>query len=343
MREFDSKNFNAEAFGKYMAAIPDVKLNKLLESGAIVGNAELKALFSNQTGSFYGVIPYYGNLDQNEPDNYDGSTDITADSTTTYSQGVFAYGRAKAWTEKDFSYDITSGVDFMANIRAKLIKYWAGVDQDTLLAILKGIYAMTGAKNLEFVNAHTHDISGLEGEASMVGVTTLNTATQKACGDNKHAFRLAIMHSVVATNLENQKLLQYLKYTDAQGVERDLGLATWNGRLVIIDDSMPVVDGNYTTYVLGLGAIHREPLPVKVAYEMARDPKTNGGQDTLYSRKRNAIAVPCLSWLNKSVAGLSPTKAEIENGANWGLITDAKGAKVVDHKACAIARIISKG
>ena len=343
MREFDSKNFNAEAFGKYMAAIPDVKLNKLLESGAVTGNADLKALFANQTGSFYGVIPYYGNLDQNDPDNYDGVTDISADSTTTYSQGVFAYGRAKGWTEKDFSHDITSGVDFMANIRAKLMKYWANVDQDTLLAILKGIFAMTGAKNLEFVNAHTNDISGLEGEAAMVNATTLNTTTQKACGDNKHAFSLAIMHSVVATNLENQKLLQYLKYTDAAGIERDLGMATWNGRLVIIDDSMPVEDGKYTTYVLGLGAINREPLPVKVPYEMERKASVNGGIDTLYSRKRYAIAVPCLSWQNKSVAGLSPLKSEIENGANWGLITDSKGAKVVDHKACAIARIISKG
>lgn len=38
---------------------------------------------------------------------------------------------------KDFSYDITSGVDFLANVREKLIKYWYNVDQDTLLAILK--------------------------------------------------------------------------------------------------------------------------------------------------------------------------------------------------------------
>lgn len=362
-KQFDAKTFNEEAFGRYMAAIPDVKRNKLLESGAITGNTELRNLFANQTGSYFGTIPFYGNLAQTEPDNYDGKTDITADSTVTYQQGVFVYGRAKAWTEKDFSYDITGGVDFMGNVRDKLIKYWYNVDQDTLLAILKGIYSMTGSKNLEFVNAHTNDISELEGDAANVGPTSLNNTIQKACGDNKDIFSLAIMHSQVATNLENMNLLGYLKYTDAEGVERDLGMATWNGRIVIIDDTMPTElvevpesaegkgDGysylKYTTYVLGNGAINLEDIGAKKPYEMARDPKTNGGEDTLYTRKRKAVAVPGLSWLNASVASLSPTKAEIANGANWSLIHDgnatANKRTYYPHKAIAIARIISRG
>jgi hypothetical protein len=50
------------------------------------------------------------------------------------------------------------------------------------------------------------------------------------------------MHSVIATNLENLKLLAYMTYTDANGIERQLELATWNGRAVIIDDGMPTVD-----------------------------------------------------------------------------------------------------
>ena len=69
--------------------------------------------------------------------------------------------------------------------------------------------------------------------------TTLNTAIQKACGDAKGKFSMAIMHSVVATNLENLKLLAYMKYTDSNGIERDLSLATLNGRTVLIDDTMP--------------------------------------------------------------------------------------------------------
>ena len=48
------------------------------------------------------------------------------------------------------------------------------------------------------------------------------------------------MHSFVATNLENIKVLTYLKYNDGNGMEREIGIATLNGRLVLIDDGMPV-------------------------------------------------------------------------------------------------------
>ena len=53
MAKFDAKSFNEKAFGKYMSAIPNVKLNKLRESRAIVGDARLRDTFVNnsQTGT----------------------------------------------------------------------------------------------------------------------------------------------------------------------------------------------------------------------------------------------------------------------------------------------------
>lgn len=97
--------------------------------------------------------------------------------------------------------------------------------------------------NAAFVEAHTYDIAQAGAEHTddtmKMDATTLNSAIQKACGDNKQKFKLVYCHSAVATNLENLKLLAYLKYTDAQGIERDLEMGTWNGRLVIIDDSLP--------------------------------------------------------------------------------------------------------
>ena len=101
----------------------------------------------------------------------------------------------------------------------------------------------------------------------------------------------------------------------------------------------------YTTYVLGNGAINLEDIGAKVPYEMARDAAKNGGEDTLYTRKRKAVAVPGFSWTNKAVTSLSPTKAEIENPTNWELINDGSTStkKFYDHKAIAIARIISRG
>lgn len=371
--KFDSKSFNPVAFGKYVERMPAVKRNELVRSRALKGNEQIKEAFSSQTGTSYATIPMTGRIGGN-PVNYDGNTDITAEHLTTFERGVVVVGRAQSWEETDFATDITGGKNFMDEVGAQVAEYWDGVDQNTLLSILKGVFSMTGAKNVEFVSAHTLDITGLSGEdkdknpLNCVGASTLNTAIQRAGGDNKSRFSLAIMHSTVATNLENLKLLAYLKQTDSQGIERPLTLATWNGRSVLIDDSMPVEqveavagvgkegDDNYvapqpaytkyTTYVLGDGAFDYENIGAKVPYEMFRDPKTKGGKDLLYSRQRKVFAPYGITFTKKSVASLSPTDEELANGQNWALVNNGETGnklKTIEHKAIPIARIISCG
>lgn len=232
---FDNKVFNSEVFGKYVDTVSDLKRNELLKSGALNVRNDLRAMFPDQTGGHYAVIPMKAPIG-GDAVNYDGSTDITATSRMTYSQGMIVVGRAKGFTEKDFSYDITGGNDFLP-VASEVAHYWDNVDQATILSVLKGIFSMTGTKNAEFVNAHTTDISALE--TNVVGASTLNSAIQKATGDNKNIFTVAIMHSAVSTNLENLNLINYLKYTDSTGVERELQLGTWNGRIVLVDDNMP--------------------------------------------------------------------------------------------------------
>lgn len=356
MAKFDAKSFNPQAFGKYVERIPKTRKNELIKSGVLKGNKEIRDAFSSQTGTAYAILPMYGRIG-GSVQNYDGETDMVPQSSTTYERGVVVIGRMGSWVEKDFSTDITGGVDFMDNVAMQVSEYFEDVDQDTLLAILKGIFSMTGAKNLEFVNNHTLDITEEEGEKSFAGATTLNTAIQKASGDKKAKFTMAIMHSTVATNLENLQLLAYLKYTDVNGVQRDLTMASWNGRIVLIDDNMPVeevpaVEGQeaytkYTTYILGDGAIDYENIGAKVPFEMDRDPKTNGGQDTLYARQRKVFAPYGISYTKKSQAKLSPTDEELANGANWELVNDgasvSSNKKYIDHKQIYIARIISRG
>lgn len=241
MSVFDSKIFNGEVFGSYVDRVPRVKQNALVNAGVFRTRNDLRAMFGAQAGGNFATVPLYGLLD-GEPVNYDGGTNITNTSTKTYSQSMIVVGRAKAWKERDFSDDIT-GANYMENIAAQVADYWDDVDQDTLLAILKGVFAMTG--NNGFADKHTLDITG-EANA-MVNAATLNTATQKAVGANKGIFRVALMHSVVATNLENLQLLEYLKYTDASGMKRDLTMGTWNGRTVLVDDDMPAATGYYKT------------------------------------------------------------------------------------------------
>ena len=346
MAKFNSKTFNPQAFGIYVNKVPQLNKNELIKSKALRGNSEIRNAFSDQSGTAYAILPMFGLLD-GEPLNYDGQTNITATETNTFERGVVVVGRAKAWIETDFAEDITGGAGFMDSVAQQVSEYFDNVDQQTLLAILEGIYNMTGKENLEFVNNHTYNITEIDD--GMVEPATLNKAIQKAGGDNKNKFTLAIMHSEVATNLENLNLLSYLKQTDANGIQRDLTLASWNGRTVLIDDSMPVTEGSdgksvYTTYILGEGAFDYEDIGAKVPYEMDRNPAIKGGQDTLYARQRKCFAPYGISYVKKNQATLSPTNAELEDGSNWCLVNDgSETPKYINHKSIPIARIISKG
>ena len=401
MPYFDSKVFNGEVFQKYVDRIPSTKLNELVKSRALVARPELANSMSDQVGGNYLTTPLKG-LIGGTPLNYDGVTDITSNNTKTFSHSRIVVGRANAWTEKDFSYDITGGVDFMENVAQQVSEYWDGIDQETIVHILNGVFKMSDPEGAKFVASHTSDITGVtnsEGALGKMDATSLNTAIQKACGDHKNKFSLAIMHSTVATNLENMKILVYLKYNDANGMERDAAMATLNGRLVLIDDSMPVVEdestatyakttdstvqagktyytrsgssgsytytkvdtpatenianyyektapGNmkYTTYLFGDGAIEYTNCGAKVPAEMDRDPKVNGGEDTLYNRQRKCFAPYGISFTKANMSTLSPTNAELEDGTNWELVnTGGVNKEYIDLKAIPIARIISLG
>lgn len=344
--KFDAKSFNPQAFKYAVDRVPRTRLNEMRKSRVLASNPDIRTVFSTQDGTGYARIAMRGLLD-GDAVNYDGQTNITATSTKTFEQGVVAIGRAKAWTERDFSFDITGGIDFMDNVAQQVAEYWQDIDQDLILSILKGIFSMIGGQNAEFVTAHTYTVEG------PMEATTLNSATAQACGDRKKRFAMVFMHSAVATNLENLNLLTALKYTDKDGVTRDLSMYTWNGKLVIVDDGMPVDSTTtpgttvYTTYVLGEGAISFEDLGAKVPNEMARDPATNGGQDTLYTRQRKVFAPFGISYEKTSQQSLSPTNAELENGANWCLVHSGEAEEgdrsYIAHKAIPICRIQSQG
>lgn len=396
MADFDSKIFNPEAFGKYVSRIPNVKKNELAKCGAVGTNEQAKRALSTQTGSLYARIPYFGRIDGSTSQNNDGSTDIVSTNTTAYEQGFITASRMDAWTERSFSGNITAGVNFMDNVAAQIAEYKLDVSQRMLLAILEGVFNMRSdgdsvADNAarEFLENHIYDISENDGEDALVNVDTLNKAIQKACGDNKSLFKLAIMNSAVATRLENLKLIKFMTQTDKDGVERELEMGTWNGRLVLVDDNMPMgevgatyaktkdtalagtktyytksgdnyaavetpdaanigdyyekTDGEvtYTTYVLGANSIILDNIGDSVPYEMSRDPKTNGGQDTLYVRDRYICGVDGISFEKPASIVASAKNSDLSNGENWHIINDGKTA--VSHKAIAICKIVSKG
>lgn len=346
MAVFDSKNWNSEVFGKYLETVPRVKQNAFLKAGILRSRPDLKSMLVDQTGGNFITVPMSG-LIGGDALNYDGDTDVTATGLETFLQSMIVTGRMKAWKEKDFTFDIT-GKNFMEEIGRQVANYWDDVDQATILSTLKGIFGVTADG---FSTKHTLDITGEE--VAVVGATTLNNAVQKAFGANKNIITMAIMHSAVATTLENLQVLEYRKQTDAEGIQRTVALADWNGRTVMIDDDVPTEEvaaagGNpaytkYTTYLLGQGAFDYCDCGAKVPNETWRDPKTDGGEDWLITRQRHLYAPRGFSFVMPSTPIVSPTNAQLETAARWTVVKDTAGTGYFDSKAIPFARIISKG
>lgn len=339
MGVFDSKNWNSAVFQKYLETIPRVKQNALLNSGVLRTRADLKSLLVDQVGGNYINVPIVGRIG-GDVQNYDGATDIVASGIGTFLQSMIVFGRAKAWQEKDFTQDIT-GKDFMEEIAAQVATYWDDVDEVDLISVLKGIF---GVEDDGFSTSHVLDITGaVQAADRVVGPATLNNAVQKAAGANKNAFSLAIMHSQVATNLENQQLLEFWKETDANGIQRQLNLASWNGRTVLIDDDLVDLSGSdpvYETYILGRGAIDFCDCGAKVPNETKRDELTYGGVDMLITRQRHLLAPVGFSYTNTSK--VSPMASDLATASNWALVQGTDGS-YYPTKAIAMAKIKSLG
>ena len=241
MEIYRGKIFNEQVFEKYTKTLPSTKENSLIKNGLFTVVNKYKSKLVDQVGGYAIEEPIKGRLG-GTPSNYDGSTNIEKGTErTTFQQRKIAYGRAKAWGEYDFAADI-SGTNFKAEAQ-EVKDYWDEQRQGIVLSILKGIFGMSGGVNGQFVEKHTYDISDLSGDSAKLGADSMNRAAQKALGDKKAMLDIVFMHSVVSTNLEGLNLINFLKYTDADGIERDLTIGTFNGRLVIVDDEVQELNG----------------------------------------------------------------------------------------------------
>jgi hypothetical protein len=334
--------FDPELFNYNWANAKDPTLTAMFESGAVAPNAELARLIAN--GSDFYTLPFY-KIIGGTPENYDGATDITLTDPAGGAQNGIVFGRAHGWKEKDFIVDYNSGADPMQQIVSQVSKYWQKQRQSIMLKILNAVFGVTGSGEFADWANHTTDLSSASttvGDANKMGATTIGDAIQKAVGDNQDAFQLVFMHSKVATNMAGLKLLDFLKYTDANGVERPLRIGTVNGMTVVVDDGCPTTAADtskaatYTTYVLGLGAIQYAPAPVKVPSELTRDALKGGGYDALVTRIRETMHPNGFSF-TKPTSGYtaSPTDAQLAATANWSI--------VADPKTIALAKIITNG
>lgn len=327
-------NFDPELFLLNWQNETDPTMTALIDSGVMQNNGTIQSLISN--GGDYYTIPFYAPLSGTVL-NYDGATNITATATTGKAQNGIVYGRDTAWEETQFIRDYNSGADPMRYITSQTARFWHKARQNILLKIIEGVFGITGnanwSKHITNLAATTPGSGTAEvTDANLVGPSTAAEAIQAAVGDNSDIFSMAIMHSAVALNLSKLEQLKFRTQTDANGMQRQLRIADWNGLTVIIDDGVPVkastaVSGamEYTTYLMGRGAVQYATAPVTNPVETHRDPFTAGGKNFLITRIRETMHPNGFSF-TKPTSGYtaSPTDDQLAAKANWSVIADPK-------------------
>ena len=246
----------------------------------------------------------------------------------------------KGFKARDFIRDV-QGADPMGNIVSRVAKYWNKYRQRMIIGVLNAVFGI--AEDEDWAK-HTYNIATSTaevGEANIIGATTLNDAITQALGDHKNSFALAVMHSDVAKTLENLQLLEFRKYTDARGITSTLSIGDYNGKLVVVDDGMPVKDSEsatgkkeYTTYLLGVGSILIGSGNQSHPVEAVREATKNGGQDLLLTRRTESIHPNGFSF-EPAEAKLIYTDTEITNSANW--------KRKMPHKVIPMAKLVTNG
>lgn len=321
--------FDEEIFAAHLDNEPDLISNALITSGILVEDGYIASLIAG--GSNVYTMPFYGALADDDDDNYDGKTDITLDTMGATHQTGVVYGRAHGWYADDFVADFTVA-NPLAAIAARVAKYWQNKRQARFIGIadaVLGVNAMSG---------HTVTKSELT-------PTLLSDTAQEIWGDRKGLASVAVMHSAVAQSFEDMERVDYLKYTDPNGVSRDLPIYLVNGITVIIDDGVPKTAASgddpatYSTYLFQPGAFRRAGAPVAHPTFFGRDELKRGGMEYFGNRFRETIHPNGFSFTLPKVSGkpvVSPTDAQLGTTGNWSLAYS-------DHRMIPFAKLITPG
>jgi hypothetical protein len=240
---------------------------------------------------------------------------------------------AQVWSVNHLA-KVVSGDDPMQAIVDLVAGYWSRTDEGILISCLRGIFAAASmAGNLLAI--HSESIAGTNNNTRLNGATFVD-ACQKL-GDAANRLTAVAMHSATEAALRKLDLIDFIP--DSEGKAQ---IQVFQGRRVIVDDSLPTragtTDGTvYTTYLFGQGAFGKgsaklESAPLEGGFgtegvEMARVPLDS---DTVLINRRRFILHPRgVKFNSATVAGDSPTNAELELAANWTRVWENKNVRLV--------------
>lgn len=275
-------------------------------------------------------IPFYVPF-EGDALNYDGKTDNTPVSLAGKTMAGMAYRRMKAWTEQDFTHELTGSND-LSNVGSSLGKYRGKQNQKALLSILTGLEGVGDFAT--HVNKIARTDVGTPAPSNKLNADNAVVAMQNALGDHMDEFQMWFMHSAVFTDLVRQGLATDTVITTG-AITKDPSIKMFLGKPVLIDDTMTATVNattgltEYHTYLCGTGLFMTCPARIDVPLAVTRDEEKNGGLTNLYFKWGRLLHPYGFSFNYLNVAEESPTNVEFANSSNWSMQYNTKNIPLV--------------
>lgn len=330
-------------FAPYVQQMTEEK-SALVQSGAVVRSEVLDDFLAGGGKTF--DVPSWqdlGNVDDNVSTDAQGSS-ITPENIDSSQETAVRLNRNQSWGAPNLLANV-AGSDPMDVAANRVAGYWIRRLQAILIAMQSGINKDNGTNDsgdyaIDIAGASFSDgVTNFSAEAFVDAANTL--------GDSEEDTRVVFMHSVVKGRMQKNNLIDFIP--DSEGRVR---IPTFQGRIVVVDDTMPSgtsvvradgtagVAGMYETWLFGPGQIqwgvgtHKRPIELD-SQPLAGD---GGGVETLSSRVVWSLHSTGHRYIGTAPTG-GPSNAASANNLN---IATSWDRVYPERKQIKFARLITR-
>ena len=319
--------------------------SKLIQSGALVSDALLDSHLAGGGVTFN--EPSFKDLDDDaENVSDDVPTNVsTPNKIGSATETQVRLSRNSSWSSMDLAKDL-AGKDPLEAIAARVAAYWARRQQYAFVATMTGVF-LNNAATTDSYHTQNDMTVNISGSSYIDGTTNFSAGAfidaSLTMGDSMDDLGMIMVHSVVYGRMLKNNLIDFIQDSTNAGASPNInsrGVPYFLGRMVIVDDQMPVSSGVFESWLFGAGAVRWGASSPKVPTETIRIPGAGngGGQEILYNRVEWCIAPSGLAYI-----GTSPNGGPSNAGTTNNLAAAASWRRVFpERKQVKIARLITR-
>jgi len=286
--------------------------NALLESKAGIGGTTVNLPFWNDLGDDE------ANISDDVIGNVAAPIGVTADKQVARIAQL-----NNGWFTSDLASEL-AGSNASDMIKSRVADYWTRQFNKRLVASAVGVYLDNVA----------NDNGDMVSEAD-VFTSELFTSAVLTMGENFDKLKTMAVHPQVYKLILDQAEANGSPVTYEFFEQLNVRIPIYRGLALVIDSQMLTdgtgVDTFYTSVLFAEGAFGMAAgMPINpLGIERAEATGNGGGSESIWSRTSPIIHPQGFAWTEATVAGLSPTLAELALAANWN--------RVIQRENCPMA------